>query len=76
MIPTTIHQIWWQGYSNLSPEFKRNRDIFIKNHPNFKFILWDEKLIDKLIKEEYKYIFDEIENLNLELIQKIDLVNT
>jgi len=74
MIPTTIHQIWWQGYSNLSPEFKRNRDIFIKNHPNFKFILWDEKLIDKLIKEEYKYIFDEIENLNLELIQKIDLV--
>lgn len=73
MIPAIIHQIWWQGYLNLPPELKKNREILVKNHSKFKFIFWDEKLIHKLIKNEYNNFYSKFINEDISIIQKIDL---
>ena len=53
MIPTIIHQIWWQGLSKISPEFKRNISLIKNNHKQFEYIFWDEIKINKLIDEKY-----------------------
>ena len=73
MIPTIIHQIWWQGYNNLPPNFKKNRDILIKNHDDFEYKLWDEDSINQLILNNFINISNKINSLNLSIIQKIDI---
>ena len=73
MIPTIIHQIWWRGYNNLPPNFKKNRDILIKNHDDFEYKLWDEDSINQLILNNFINISNKINSLNLSIIQKIDI---
>lgn len=50
-IPKIIHQIWIQGYDNISQENIKKIEKTKKIHPYWKYILWDENSIIKLLNE-------------------------
>ena len=72
MIPTTIHQIWWQGEENISPELNRYREAWISKNPDFQYNLWDEKKISYLVNESYQSISKLFHELKYD-IQRIDI---
>jgi mannosyltransferase OCH1-like enzyme len=49
-IPLKIHQIWYQGESNVPPHLQAYRQSWIDIHPNYSFVLWDKDSIETLIK--------------------------
>ena len=62
--PKIIHQIWLQGYKNLSVDNKKKIEITKQINSNWKYILWDEIKILELINEDtnlinkyYKFIY-------------------
>ena len=48
MITKIIHQIWIQG--KLPLKFQDNEDILVRNNPTCKYILWNDEMIQNLIK--------------------------
>ena len=72
-IPKIIHQIWWQGIDKLPNKYRIYRNSWIKNHPNWNIIVWDQKSFEDLLFNKVK------NNLNIStynqlphMIQKID----
>lgn len=57
MIPKIIHNIWTQGYRNLPNKNKINYMKIKKLNPNWKFIIWDECKIKKILKKYPKIEF-------------------
>lgn len=54
-IPRIIHQIWYQGAAQLPEKYRRFRRSWQKNHPDWEFVLWDEKSIREHIHSEYAW---------------------
>lgn len=70
-IPTIIHQIWFQGL-NIPDSYPNYSDSWKKYHPNYKYILWDKKMIDELIRNNYPQYYDTYLDLK-HMVQKIDM---
>uniref|UniRef100_A0A6C0IVT5 Glycosyltransferase n=1 Tax=viral metagenome TaxID=1070528 RepID=A0A6C0IVT5_9ZZZZ len=71
--PLIIHQIWWQGEKNISKLHNHYRKTWIKNHKNYKYILWDKIKFESLLEKLNDKFFNSL-YLNLPyMIQKIDL---
>lgn len=66
MIPKIIHNIWIQGYDNLSEKNKENYNKNKKLNPGWRFIFWDEPMIIELLKKYPKIhnIYNNVENLS------------
>lgn len=56
-IPKKIHQIWKNADLSTYP-IKTSREEWIKKYPDYKVILWTEKDILHLIKQEYPWLFN------------------
>ena len=55
MIPKIIHQIWMQTKKKIPEKFNNNIESIKKYHQNYKYILWDEIKILKLIFQNKKW---------------------
>ena len=71
-IPKIIHQIWWQGFNNLPSIFKTYHQSWVKLHPNWEIIIWDQKKVINLLKKYYPKLLNLLENYPY-MIQKIDM---
>jgi mannosyltransferase OCH1-like enzyme len=54
--PRIIHQIWLQGYSNISEKYKGNMQQNRHLNPNWKYIFWDDTKIINLLREYDEWI--------------------
>jgi mannosyltransferase OCH1-like enzyme len=61
MIPQIIHNIWLQGYDDLSNTIKLQYSKIKKKNPDWEFIIWDNNMIEKLLKK-YPKIYDRYKN--------------
>jgi len=61
MIPKIIHNIWLQGYDNLSNTVKIQHNNIKKINPDWEFIIWDNNMIEKLLKK-YPKIYSKYKN--------------
>lgn len=61
MIPKIIHNIWLQGYDDLSNTIKLQYSKIKKINPEWEFIIWDNAMIEKLLKK-YPSIYDKYKN--------------
>jgi len=70
MIPKIIHNIWLQGYDKLSNTIKKQHDNIKKLNSNWDFIIWDNNMIEKLLKKypkihnKYKNVSSYSKNIN------------
>lgn len=71
-IPKIIHQIWIQGYDNISLENKKKIINTKKIHPNWQYILWDENSIIKLLNEQENVKYKDKFNEFIYMHQRID----
>jgi len=51
MVPKIIHNIWLQGYENLSTTIKIQHNDIKQLNPGWEFIVWDNNMIEKLLKK-------------------------
>lgn len=51
-----IHQIWYQGQTELPAKFRPNQKSWKKMHPTWKYMLWDKNTMQNLINKYPKYI--------------------
>lgn len=72
MIPKLIHQIWIQGYDQLSPKLRENHQRIIYNNPDYKVRLWDQNSILNLLKK-YPAIYNLF--INLDTISGLPSIN-
>lgn len=70
-IPRIIHQIWFQGETDIPLEYKRYRDSLRQLHPTFVYMFWDETRIISLISYLAPTFYEIWKNLPF-VIQKID----
>jgi hypothetical protein len=61
MIPKIIHNIWLQGYDDLNNTIKLQYSEIKKINPEWEFIIWDNAMIEKLLKK-YPKIYDKYKN--------------
>lgn len=72
MIPQVIHQIWIQGYDKI-PESLMTMHKNCKNiNNNFKYELWDEEKIRKLLEEHFEKKYIELYDGYTVFAQKAD----
>ena len=72
MIPTIIHQIWFQGYQNVPKHLKDYSDSWRKNNSEYTFMFWDQITIEKLIDDiAVDWITETYNHFDI-MIQKID----
>lgn len=70
MIPKIIHNIWLQGYDNLPNTIKIQHNNIKKNNSDWEFIIWDNTMIEKLLKKNpkihniYKNVANYSKNIN------------
>ena len=70
-IPKIIHQIWWQGKEKIPSKYLSYIESWKTNHPDFKYMFWDEKKVNKLIENKPEYI--KLLSKTTHFIQKIDI---
>lgn len=70
-VPKIIHQIWFQGQENIPQKYLVFQKKWITTHSEFRYMIWDEKTIGKLISKKYPFFFSIWKNLRY-MIQKID----
>jgi mannosyltransferase OCH1-like enzyme len=70
-----IHQIWFNlgNGSNVPKKYKIYQDTWKKHHPKWKYILWDEKMGEVLMKDEYSDYYEIYKNVKYQ-IMKIDIL--
>lgn len=66
-----IHQIWYQGSNKIPEKYSEYRKTWTKYNPNVQIIVWDEKNILNLIKQQFPEYYSWFQSLPLR-IQKID----
>jgi hypothetical protein len=71
MVPKIIHQIWWQGSTNIPKDYPNYIHTWKNKNKNFKYMFWDEHNIRTLLKEYPMYI-KRFNTLPM-MIQKIDM---
>lgn len=57
-IPKHIHQIWWQGESNIPKKFQSWRESWRQNHPLWEFTLWDEAKMNEFVRVNEPELLD------------------
>jgi len=62
-IPRIIHNIWIQGYDQLSEDIREKHLKIKKINPNWDFIIWDERMIKEVIKKHPK-IYNVYKNID------------
>lgn len=72
MIPTIIHQIWFQGYNNIPNHLYQYHKSWVNNNKNYTFIIWDEQSIQKLVDNCGIDWIITLFNSYKKMIQKID----
>lgn len=72
IIPKIIHQIWMQGYDNISQENKKKIVNTKKIHLNWQYILWDENSIIELLNKSENVKYKEKFNKFIYMHQRID----
>lgn len=68
----TIHQIYWSD-DTLPTEYMDNIEIILHHHPEWKYILWDEKSCLELLENEMHDMLCYIDKCD-HIIQKCDLM--
>ena len=72
-IPRIIHQIWFQGEPEIPKHLREYRETWIKIHPDYKMMLWDQVTIEKLLKEyNLPWLSELYYSYNI-MVQKIDI---
>lgn len=71
-IALICHQIWMQGEDKIPEKYKAHRQSWKDNHPNVKFMLWDEDSIFKLIKEFYPLLIPVWESQRI-MVVRVDV---
>jgi hypothetical protein len=64
MVPKIIHNIWLQGYENLSTTIKIQHNDIKQKNPEWEFIVWDNNMIEKLLKK-YPKVYKKYKNVSL-----------
>ena len=72
MIPKIIHQIWMQGYENISEKNKEKIENTKKMHINWTYILWDNNKIEELFNVKNNIQYMTKYNKFIYMHQKID----
>lgn len=72
MIPKKIHQIWFQGESELPQKYKNYRNSWVDKNDEYTFMLWDSQSIHDLIHKSGICWVTELYNGYTTMIQKID----
>jgi mannosyltransferase OCH1-like enzyme len=57
-IPKHIHQIWWQGESNIPKKYHAWRQTWRRYHPEWEFTLWDETKMNEFVKVNEPELLD------------------
>jgi len=75
-IPKIIHQIWFnfknKPYGNKLPyKYQKYQKTLIDMNKDFKYILWDEKSAEKLIKQKYKWCYERFKSFKYP-VKKVD----
>lgn len=70
-IPKIIHQIWYQGETNIPDHLRDYRQSWVDKHPNYLFVLWDQSRIESLI-DTMNYETQETYHSYDLMIQRID----
>ena len=70
LIPKLIHQIWYQS-KTIPEQLKKYSDSWKRNHPEYKYILWNKETIEPEIKKLNKKFQDTYFNYQYD-IQRID----
>jgi hypothetical protein len=52
-VPKIIHQIWSDKYKPLPSFFASLSETWRKNHPDWKYIFWDEKMMNSFVNLVY-----------------------
>ena len=73
MIQKIIHNIWLQGYDNLPNTIKIQHNNIKKLNPEWEFTVWDNNMIEKLLK---KYPINNIEDLETNISMNILAITT
>lgn len=70
-----IHQIWFNFGNGIDvPEkYKAYQKSWIKYHPNWEYILWNEEMGDELIKNKYNKYYEAYKNVKYP-IMKVDIL--
>lgn len=72
MIPTVIHQIWFQGQDHLTDRYLHFQNTWQRHHPGWTYRLWDADSIAALLKKEYPRFLAMYDSYPL-MIQKVDV---
>jgi hypothetical protein len=70
-IPRIIHQIWYQGKSEIPEHLFDYRKAWVKMHPGYQFVLWDQQRIESVINKLPEQIQKLYYSYEL-MIQRID----
>ena len=53
-VPRIIHQIWWQGESQIPPKYQHYRDVvdqFLEANAQYQYMFWDESSCIDVVRE-------------------------
>ena len=50
-----LHQIWWQGASQVPSHFETLRSTWALHHPDWELKVWDQSSITALVEEQYDW---------------------
>lgn len=70
-IPRVIHQIWYQGEDQIPEHLQVYRKTWMDIHPDYTFVLWDQQVIESLMKRYPQNIQDLYNSYDI-MIQRID----
>lgn len=48
-----IHQMWFQGFDQVPKHYRLLMDSWQENHPEYKYVFWDETTINSLLEENF-----------------------
>ena len=71
LIPHIIHQIWYQGEAQIPERYRRFRETWQQNHPDWQFVFWDERGIRELAQTQYPWFVKMFDGYASD-IQRID----
>jgi len=66
-----IHQMWFQGITNMPEKYITNINGWKHNNPDWKYIFWDEESIIKLLKNKHPDFLERFNSLDKD-IKKCD----
>ncbi|MFV0329291.1 MAG: glycosyltransferase family 32 protein [Dysgonomonas sp.] len=72
-IPKIIHQIWSDKYKPLPPFCSVLAETWKEKHPDWMYILWNDKMMDEFVQKEYSQYCDAYNNLTFD-IQRWDAI--